>query len=121
MRKSCRFMALLLLSGLLTIASNAQNVISGTVRNSSSKDVVPAVSVIVKETNQGTYTNSNGDFSISVPKLPVTLVFTSVGYDTYEVSVNNTSSKIEVDFKPGTTLGQEVVVAATRAPTRILE
>jgi outer membrane receptor protein involved in Fe transport len=114
-------MALLLLSGLLTIASNAQNVISGTVRNSSSKDVVPAVSVIVKETNQGTYTNSNGDFSISVPKLPVTLVFTSVGYDTYEVTVSNTSSKIEVDFKPGTTLGQEVVVAATRAPTRILE
>lgn len=121
MRRSCRFLALFFMSSLLTIAANAQNVISGTVRNSSSKDVVPAVSVIVKETNQGTYTNSNGEFSISVPKLPVTLVFSSVGYDNYEVTVSNTSSKIEVDFKPGSTLGQEVVVAATRAPTRILE
>src|SRR5690349_15062308 len=121
MRKSCRFLALFLVSSLLTIAANAQNVISGTVRNSSTKDVVPAVSVIVKETNQGTYTNSNGDFSISVAKLPVTLVFSSVGYENYEVNVTSADSKIEVDFKPGTTLGQEVVVAATRAPTRILE
>ena len=121
MRKSCRFLALFLTSSLLTIAANAQNVISGTVRNSSTKDVVPAVSVIVKETNQGTYTNSNGVFSITVAKLPVTLVFSSVGYDNYEVNVTSADSKIEVDFKPGTTLGQEVVVAATRAPTRILE
>ncbi|MEO5563979.1 MAG: TonB-dependent receptor, partial [Chitinophagaceae bacterium] len=120
MRKSCRFLVIILTMSLLPIAAFTQNIISGTVRNSSSKDVVPAVSVIVKETSQGTYTNSNGDFSISVSKLPVTLIFTSVGYDTYEVTVSS-ASKIEVDFKPGTTLGQEVVVAATRAPTRILE
>src|SRR5688572_21019297 len=121
MRKSCRYLATFLLCSLFSIAALAQTIISGTVRNSSSKDVVPAVSVIVKETNQGTYTNSNGEFSLTVTKLPVTLIFTSVGYDTYEVSVSDASQKVEVDFRPASTLGQEVVVAATRAPTRILE
>jgi len=121
MRKSYRFLAMYVVTSLLSIAAFAQNTITGTVRNSSSKEVVPAVSIVVKETSQGTYTNSNGDFSINVAKLPVTLVFSSVGYDVYEVTVSSTSSKVEVDFKPATTLGQEVVVAATRTPTRILE
>lgn len=121
MRKSCRYLAIYVLFSLFSIAAIAQAVVSGTVRNSSSKDVVPAVSVIIKETNQGTYTNSNGEFSINVSKLPVTLVFSSVGYDTYEVSVTDASQKVEIEFKPSSTLGQEVVVAATRAPTRILE
>lgn len=114
-------MAVYLMTSLFSIAAVAQVVISGNVRNSSSKEVVPAVSVVEKGTGLGTYTNSNGEFSLNVTKLPVTLVFTSVGYDTYEVTVSNASAKIEVDFKPVTTLGQEVVVAATRAPTRILE
>lgn len=121
MRKSCRLLAIYLLISLFSIVSYAQQgVISGVVRNSASKDVVPAVSVVVKESNQGTYTNSDGAFSISVPKFPVTLVISSVGYDPYEVTVN-AAEKIEVDLKPASTLGQEVVVAATRAPTRILE
>jgi outer membrane receptor protein involved in Fe transport len=122
MRKSLRFSAACLLCSLLSIAATSQNiVVSGTVKNSATKDVVPAVSVIVKETNQGSYTNSNGEFAISVAKLPVTLVFSSIGFDTYEVTVSDASTKLEVDFKPAVTLGQEIVVAATRAPTRILE
>lgn len=114
-------MAVFIISSLLSIAAFSQNVISGTVTNNVTKEVVPAVSVIVKETSQGTYTNSNGAFSISVAKLPVTLIFTSIGFETIEIPVSSTSSKVEVDFKPVTALGQEVVVAATRAPTRILE
>jgi outer membrane receptor protein involved in Fe transport len=122
MRKSIRFSAVYLLISLLSIAAISQNIqISGTVINSATKDGVQAVSVIVKETNQGTYTNSDGQFSFSVPKLPVTLVFSSIGFDPQELTVTDANAKIEVDFKPVTTLGQEVVVAATRAPTRILE
>jgi outer membrane receptor protein involved in Fe transport len=122
MRKSYRFLAASLIASLCSLVTLAQTItVTGNVRNSSSKEVVPAVSVIVKGTNLGTYTNSNGEFSIKVAKLPVVLVFTSVNYDTYEVTVSDASAKISVDFKPNTTLGTEVVVAATRTPTRILE
>lgn len=107
---------------LLSIAAEAQTVtITGTVRNESSKEAVPAVSIRVKGTNQGTFTNSDGEFSISVDKLPVTLVFTSIGYLDQEVSVSDASKPVSVDFKVNNQLGQEVVVAANRTPTRILQ
>jgi outer membrane receptor protein involved in Fe transport len=122
MRKSVRFLAMGILASLITIASFGQTIaISGNVRNVASKETVPAVSVIVKGTSLGTYTNSNGDFTINVAKLPVTLVFSSVGYDNLELSVSDASVKADVELKSNTMLGQEVVVAATRTPTRILE
>lgn len=122
MRKSYRFLVICLIASLSSFSSFAQTVvISGNVRNSASKDLVPAVSVVVKGSSQGTYTNSDGAFNLSVPKLPVTLVFSSVGYEPMEVTVTDASTKLEVDFKPASTLGQEVVVAANRTPTRILE
>ena len=123
MRKSYRFLAASVVASLFSIAVFAQSItISGNVRNSSSKEVVPAVSVVVKGTSVGTYTNSNGEFTIKVTKLPVVLVFSSAGgYDNSEVTVNDASAKIDVDLKPNSTMGQEVVVATTRTPTRILE
>jgi outer membrane receptor protein involved in Fe transport len=122
MRKSYRFLAAWLIAVLFSIAAFAQTVtVSGSVRNSSSKEVVPAVSVVVKGTSQGTFTNSNGEFTLNVAKLPVVLVFSSVNYDSYEVTVSDAAAKVEVDFKPNTTLGQEVVVSASRVPQRILE
>lgn len=122
MRKSYRFLASSLAALLITFAAYAQTVnITGTVRNSSSKEVVPAVSVAVKGTSQGTYTNSNGEFTISVAKLPVVLVFSSIGYLDQEVTVSTATAPINVDFKVNESLGQEVVVSATRTPTRLLE
>lgn len=107
---------------LFSIAANAQTVtVSGTVRNESSKESVPSVSVRIKGTEQGTYTDPNGAFSLKVSKLPVTLVFTSIGYMDQEVTVSDASKAISVDFKVNNALGQEVVIAATRAPQRIIE
>ncbi len=123
MRKCYRYLAAWLIAGLFSVAAYGQTVtISGTVRNNTSKETVSAVSVIVKGTSQGTYTNSDGEFSINVAKLPVVLVFTSAGgYDMQELTVSDVSKPIEVNLVVNTALGQEVVVAATRVPTRILE
>lgn len=122
MRKGFRFLAVYFAVSLLSIAAFAQNItISGTVKNTTSSEVVPAVSVLVKGTSVGTFTNSNGEFSISVPQLPATLVISSVGFEEQELTVSDAQAKIEISLKPISTLGQEVVVAATRTPTRILE
>jgi len=122
MRKSYSFLAALFMACLFSVTANAQSVtISGTVTNATSKENVPAVSVVVKGTSTGTYTNSDGAFSLKVAKLPVTLVFSSIGYDAQEVTVTDASAPVKIDFKVNNALGQEVVVAATRAPQRILE
>ena len=122
MRKSYRCLASLLIAVFFSIAAFAQNItVSGSVRNSSSKEIVPSVSVIVKGTNFGTYTNQNGEFSIKLAKLPAVLVFSSIGYEDQELTVNDANATLSVEFKPNTALGQEVVISANRTPQRILE
>lgn len=122
MRKSYRFLTAWLIAGLISLTANAQKVtIKGKVSNSTSKEAVSAVSVLIKGTNQGTYTNPDGEFSITVSKLPVTLVFTSIGYFNQEVSVSDASKSLEIAFVVNPDLGQEVVVSATRVQQRLLE
>src|SRR5688572_3718938 len=124
MRRSLRFLTACLIAALFSIAAFAQSIsIRGTVRDAVTKEPVPAVSVIIKGSSAGDYTDDNGNFSITTTaKLPLTLVLTSVGgYEMKEVNVTDASTNIEVDFTPVSTLGQEVVVAATLTTQRILE
>ena len=123
MKKFLRHFAVLCLSTILVMSAKAQNAstISGTVKNSNSSESVPAVSVTLKGSNQGTFTDDRGNFKISVTqKAPYTLVFSSVGFESKEVIVD-ASNKVNVTLKPSYTLGSEVVVAASRVAERILE
>jgi outer membrane receptor protein involved in Fe transport len=96
--------------------------ISGNVKSNVNKDVVPEVSVTVKGSKVGTFTNDKGNFRLTTTSpLPLTLVFSSIGYETQEVVVSNASDVVHIDFKPAFSLGAEVVVSASRVPQRILE
>jgi outer membrane receptor protein involved in Fe transport len=111
----------ILWANLFTIAAFAQNVtISGNVRNSNTREGAGAVSVSIKGTSGGTYTDDKGNFKLTVKALPVTLIISSVGYELQEVTVSN-AAFTQVEFKPSTALGQEVVVSATRVPQKIME
>lgn len=122
--KKCKGLAALLLVMLpaLVFAQNA--VIFGKVKNESTKDQVSAVSVTIKESNLGTFTDENGNFRINLPadaKFPLTLIFSSIGYEFKELKVNGPGEVPEILIKQSSSLGDEVVVSATRLPTRILE
>ena len=122
MGKSSRFLSATILATLFSVVVLAQTVtISGSVHNSVSKEVVPAVTVGVKGTALATYTDDKGNFKINVAKLPVTLVFTSSGFEPQEVTVNDASATIDVNFVQAVKLGEEVIVAANRTPTRLME
>ncbi|HEU0065155.1 MAG TPA: carboxypeptidase-like regulatory domain-containing protein, partial [Flavisolibacter sp.] len=121
MRKSIRFSVLALTMLLSSIAFSQQLLITGNVKNGTTSEYLSSVSIIVKSTGQGTYTDPNGNFRISVKTLPVTLVITSIGFDLQEVTVTSASAPLVITLNPGTSLGQEVVVSATRTPQRILE
>ncbi|HEY0434306.1 MAG TPA: TonB-dependent receptor plug domain-containing protein, partial [Chitinophagaceae bacterium] len=66
-------------------------------------------------------TDDRGNFRITVTALPVTLVFSSVGFEDQELTVSSNDQPVSVNLAAASTLGQEVVVAATRTPQRILE
>jgi outer membrane receptor protein involved in Fe transport len=123
MSKCPRCLAALSLLLILTIAASAQTTtISGTVRNGETKEPVPFVTVAIKGTGSGTYTNEKGTFKLTTSRaFPLVLQFSSVGFAAKEVSVSGGGTPIEVDLAPGSDLGTEVVVSASRVPERILE
>ena len=80
MRKVTSYLVTFLLANILSIAALAQNVtINGNVRNSNTKEGSGAVSVLIKGEDAGTFTDDKGNFRITVKKLPVTLLISSVG------------------------------------------
>ena len=123
MIKTFKLCVALLTANILSIAAFSQNtIISGSVKNNASGVPVPAVSITVKGSGAGTFTDDNGDFKLTTNEpLPITLVVSSIGYKLQEVPVSNASSSVSVNLVPESTLGQDIVVSATRTPSRILE
>ena len=103
----------------LTIAQT--RTISGRVTSADTKETVSSVTVTVKGTTEGSFTDEKGNFKITTRQsLPLTLVFSSIGFAENTVLVS-AAEEIVVAMTPASSLGQEVVVAANRMPTRILE
>lgn len=123
MRKILRCLAVLIATNIISIFAFAQTTtISGNVKNSVTGDVVSAASITVRGSGAGTFTDDKGNFTLTTTqKFPVTLIISSIGFEIQEVTVTNASEFVQVNFKPVSALGQEIVVAATRTPSRILE
>jgi len=116
----CLLLALFEINPTEAIAQS--NIISGTVKNSKTQIGIPAVSVVVKGTSDGTYTDDNGNFKLYTRlNPPFTIVISSIGYAEKEVTVNAVNSPVNVEIEPSYQLGQDIVVAASRLPERILE
>ena len=97
-------------------------VISGTVKNNQSKENISAVSIVVKGTTLGTFTDDRGNFRITGTfNFPVMLIITSIGFASKEITVASASEIVKVSLDPASSLAQEVVVSASRLAERIME
>jgi outer membrane receptor protein involved in Fe transport len=123
MRKFTQYVFVIVIGNVLPLAVSAQvNILKGVITNKSSGGTIPAVSVILKRSGEGTYTDERGNFSLDTKgKLPDTLIISSIGFQQQEVPVSSASELVKINLEPVSTLGQEVVVSATRTPSRILE
>jgi TonB-linked SusC/RagA family outer membrane protein len=75
---------------------------------------LPGVTVLVKNTSNGTTTNAEGVYRLSVPAGTATLVVSYVGYLSQEIAINGGNgqprSTIDVQLTPGDKTLNEVVV-----------
>jgi iron complex outermembrane receptor protein len=95
---------------LLVTSAQAQNkTISGKVTDSKDGSALVGASVVVKGSKTGTQTGADGTFKISVPSSSTTLVISSVGFGSQEISI---SGKTSVDVTLTATNDQlnEIVV-----------
>ncbi|MCF0040531.1 SusC/RagA family TonB-linked outer membrane protein [Dyadobacter fanqingshengii] len=71
---------------------NAQSfAVKGSVTGVNDTDPLPGVSVVIKGTQRGTTTGSDGTFQIEVPNAETVLVFSFVGYQSVEETVGSRS------------------------------
>ncbi len=82
--------------------------ISGRISDGDTGEPLPGVSVLVKGTTQGTITDTDGNYKITVDESAV-LVFSFVGYKTQEVTVG-TNSTLNIVLASDVTALSEIVV-----------
>lgn len=85
-----------------------QQQVTGKVKNKDGLSLA-GVTVFIKGTNKGTVTNFDGEYTISVPNPENVLVFTSLGYKTQEISVND-QSVVNVTMEEDVSELAEVIV-----------
>jgi hypothetical protein len=122
-RNFTRFTCLLVLLTLTISMAFAQSItISGTVTDKQTKETLPGVSINVKGKSIGTSTNVDGKFTLSTTEsAPFTIVIGYLGYKSIEQEVSASATGLIFSLESQSILGQEVVVAASRTPERILE
>lgn len=100
---------LLVATGLISLGAMAQNrTVSGSVTDDKGNALVGA-SVLVRGTNVGTSTSTDGRFSLAVPRGASVLVVSYSGFGEREVSLTS-ASDYPIQLSPGVNAMNEVVV-----------
>jgi len=94
---------------LLPLSILAQT-ITGKVTDSNG-DAIPFASVVEKGTTNGTTSDGDGDFSLTVNQLPVTIVVSSLGFTTKEQEVTDASAPVNITLSEDSVSLEEVVVS----------
>lgn len=81
------------------IFAQASYTASGVVVDATDNQPLPGASVVVKGTRVATQAGQNGQFAINVPAAANSLVISSTGYQTTEVSARS-ANKIKVALRP---------------------
>lgn len=83
--------------------------VNGIVTDYNSEESLPGVNIVLKGTSNGTTTDLEGGYSLNVPSLQDTLVFSFIGVRTQEVPING-RVEINIKLQPRVISGEEIVV-----------
>lgn len=116
-------LSMVLMSLFFTWSAYAQTTISGKVTDSETGEGLIGVNVVIKGTSTGTITDTQGAFSLqSGIKMPFTIIFSSIGFASKEIVVNETNAQnLEITLGQATFLADEVVISASRRFEKITE
>jgi len=102
--------ALFVMFGLSALPALAQHQVTGEVVDAEDGEALPGVNIVVKGTQIGTATRSNGAFRLNASSPTDTLVLSFIGYELQEVVIDG-RSEIDIPLQRSITTLQEVVVS----------
>jgi TonB-linked SusC/RagA family outer membrane protein len=103
-----RFRGVLILL-LLSITAVAQNTITGRVIDSKTNEVLPGATLRIEGAQQGTQTNANGEFSLTVRSFPAQVQVSYLGYIAKTFTVSNAQAQT-FSLDPDTEMLEDLVV-----------
>ena len=103
-----RLLTLLWVTSMSCAFAQAQ-VVTGKVTSQDSPDGLPGVNIYIKGTTQGTVSDIDGSYKLDIRSASDTLIYSSVGYATQSIRVDN-RSVIDVFMLPDVTALNEIVV-----------
>src|SRR5688572_17915511 len=109
------FTAMILFS--LGFTPQQSRTVTGKVTSAEDGNGMPGVNVLVKGTKNGTVTDAQGGYSITLSAHGGTLIFSFIGYESKEVKIGN-SNVIDVVLSPDLVALEEVVVTGYSTPGR---
>jgi outer membrane receptor protein involved in Fe transport len=103
--------------------SFGQTTVSGTITDAVTGEPIPGVNIVVKGRVAGTISGTNGTYTLkSTDAPPITLTFSYIGYASQEISIQDANTTgLDVKMEEQATLGQEVVISASRVEESILK
>lgn len=84
--------------------------ITGVIVSDSTGQPLSGVSVKLKGTSTGTYTDNDGSFNLQLPDGGGTLIISSIGYESQEVRATSSTGSIRVRLKLSATKLNEIVI-----------
>lgn len=100
----------------------AQTNLSGTITSATDNEPIVSAKVAIKGLVTATVTDYDGNFKLATnANPPFTLVISSVGFATQEVSVTQNNQVVKISLKEAGVVLTDVVVSASRVEERVLE
>ncbi|GAB2550809.1 TonB-dependent receptor [Spirosoma aerophilum] len=100
----------------------AQTSVAGKVTDEAKRENLVGISISVKGKVIGTITDQKGNFSLTTnTPTPFTIAVSSVGFETQEFVINGNRTDLNVALKEQVTIGQEIVVSASRVEESVLK
>ena len=113
---------LVIITMISSMAFGQSVTISGNVRDGATNESLVGVAISVKGKPAGTSTNGSGRFTLTTTEsTPFIIVVSYLGYRTIEQTITQSNSNLNINLASQAILGQEVVIAASRTPEKILE
>jgi hypothetical protein len=104
-----RTITLFFISFLLTGYMQAQVAITGAIKDAANGEPIPGVNIVEKGTTNGTISDIDGIFKITVSGNESVIMFSSIGYLTEEITVGDKTT-IDLNLSPDLVSLEEVVV-----------
>jgi hypothetical protein len=99
------------LRGISTIGTNSNSYVQGSVRSMEDGSLLPGVNVMIQGSTIGTVTDTGGNYFLALPSDASTLVFSFIGLNTQEISIDG-RTQVDASLSLDVTQLSEVVVTA---------